>query len=196
MHPLRSKTILMPQDWLLLRRIASRDAQALADLYDVHSGAIYSLALRILRNQKSAEVVVQHTFVSVWEKAERDDPKLASVSTWLFAIARNLAIDEWRKESRSREVALGEEIPDAADRSEQKNPLSKAIQGQRREIVLRALSEIPEEQKQAIYLAYYDGLSHRQIAETLEQPLGTVKTRIQLGLEKLRRRLTPVFRND
>ena len=196
MHPLRSKTILMPQDWLLLRRIASRDAQALADLYDVHSGAIYSLALRILRNQKSAEVVVQHTFVSVWEKAERYGPKLASVSTWLFAIARNLAIDEWRKESRSREVALGEEIPDAADRSEQKNPLSKAIQGQRREIILRALSEIPEEQKQAIYLAYYDGLSHRQIAETLEQPLGTVKTRIQLGLEKLRRRLAPVFRND
>ena len=87
----------MPQDWLLLRRIASRDAEALAGLYDVHSGAVYSLALRILRNQKSAEVVVQYTFVSVWEKAERYDPRLASVSTWLFAIARNLAIDEWRK---------------------------------------------------------------------------------------------------
>ncbi len=186
----------MPQDWLLLRKIAFRDAQALSDLYDVHSGAIYSLALRILRNQNSAEVVVQHTFVSVWEKAERYDPKLASVSTWLFAIARNLAIDEWRKESRSREVSLAEEIPEAVDSSEQKNPLSKAIRGQRREIVLQALSEIPEEQKQAIYLAYYDGLSHRQIAETLEEPLGTVKTRIQLGLEKLRRRLTPVFRND
>ena len=186
----------MPQDWLLLSRIVSRDAEALADLYDVHSGAVYSLALRILRNQKSAEIVVQHTSVSVWEKAERYDPKVASVSTWLFAIARNLSIDEWRRESRPREVSLTEELPEAVDSSEQKNPLSKAIQGQRREIVLQALSEIPEEQKQAIYLAYYDGLSHRQIAETLAQPLGTVKTRIQLGLDKLRRRLTPVFRND
>ncbi len=186
----------MPQDWLLLRRIASGDAQALADLYDVHSGTIYSLALRILRNQKSAEVVVQGTFVSVWEKAGRYDPKLAGVSTWLFAIARNLAIDEWRKESRSREVSLAEEIPEAVDSSEQRNPLSKAIQGQRREIVMQALSQIPKEQKQVIYLAYYDGLSHRQIAETLEEPLGTVKTRIQLGLDKLRRRLAPVFRND
>ena len=114
----KDSTILMPQDWLLLSRIVSRDAEALADLYDVHSGAVYSLALRILRNQKSAEIVVQHTSVSVWEKAERYDPKVASVSTWLFAIARNLSIDEWRRESRPREVSLTEELPEAVDSSE------------------------------------------------------------------------------
>ena len=175
----------------LLKKIAGRDTLALSELYDAYSTPIFSLATRILRDPQEAEGVLQQVFLSVWDKADQYRSEKGKVSTWLFTIARNLAIDALRKKSRTREWVPDHDLDQVADRSEGKNPLSEYIQDERRRLILEALKDIPQDQRTAVYLAYYDGLSHRQIAQTLDQPLGTVKTRIQLGLYKLRQALEP-----
>ncbi len=186
----------MADDIQILRRITQRDQSALSELYDNYSAMLYSLALKIVRDPTTAQGVVQKTFVTVWDKADRFDSSKAKASTWLISIARNQAIDQWRKQQRSREVEDLEVLDRTADDSPQTDPLRSAIDQERTAILREALAEIPEEQKRAIYLSYYTGLSHQEIADHLQEPLGTVKTRIQLGLGKLRRRLEPIFRHE
>ncbi len=186
----------MENDRLTLKRIQDRDQAALAELYDRYSGLVYSLSLKIVRDPVLAQGVVQGTFVAVWQKAVQYDSEKARVSTWLISIARNLAIDRWRKEKRNREVGDLELVERHQDDSPMGDPLGSVIDNERRRVIQEALAEIPEEQRRVVYLSYFGGLSHQEIAERLGQPLGTVKTRILLGLDKLRRRLAPIFDDE
>jgi len=177
------------EDESSLRRLASGDQAAAARLYDRHVRPLYSLILRILGNETEAEDVLQEVFAQAFRQASRYDARRGAVAAWLLTIARSRAIDHLRArrtrvEARTGEQTLGE-MPDA-----QPDAASTMLDEERSRLVRQALGELPMLQRMAIELAYYEGLSHSEIAERLEQPLGTVKTRIRLGLLKLRDVLT------
>jgi len=177
------------EDESSLRRLASGDQAAAARLYDRHARPLYSLILRILGNETEAEDVLQEVFAQAFCQASRYDARRGAVAAWLLTIARSRAIDHLRArrtrvEARTGEQTLGE-MPDA-----QPDAASTMLDEERSRLVRQALGELPMLQRMAIELAYYEGLSHSEIAERLEQPLGTVKTRIRLGLLKLRDVLT------
>ncbi len=178
------------EDESSLRRLPSGDQAAAARLYDRHARPLYSLILRIVGNETEAEDVLQEVFAQAFRQASRYDARRGAVAAWLLTIARSRAIDRLRARRTRVETGSGEmqtldEMPDA-----QPDPASTMLDEEQSRLVRRALSELPMLQRMAIELAYYEGLSHSEIAERLEQPLGTVKTRIRLGLLKLRDVLT------
>ncbi len=172
----------------LLEKVKTGDPAALSKLYDSYSAIVYSFAERILKDAVSAESVVQDVFLTVWRKAEQFSPERGSLCTWLLTLTRNKAIDALRSSARrnSTHVSISAE-PDAYEMPAGiDDPLVNVIEGEKRDLVRRALADIPDEQKIPIYLNFYNGLSHQEISEKLGLPLGTVKTRIRLGLERLR----------
>ena len=173
----------------LLVGISKGDAQALSDLYDQLSGVIHALTLRILGDPAVAENTVQKVFLTIWKKASQYDGDRSSAKTWIFSIARNQAIDEWRRLKRHRSNQELDQLK-LIDKGSP-DPLNHTIEQEQSALVREALESLPAEQRQALLLSYFSGLSHTQIAEHLETPLGTVKTRIQLGLHKLKRKLRP-----
>jgi RNA polymerase sigma-70 factor (ECF subfamily) len=167
----------------LLKAIARQDETALGQLYDRYRVILFGLLVRILNSREEAEDVLQEVFLQVWRRAADFDENRGRPFTWLVTLARSRGIDRFRSLAARERVALAgsrepsEEISDAvadAFRSEQKN------------LVTTALSQLPEEQKQPLMLAYYDGLTQSEIAKKLGSPLGTVKTRMRAGLMKLR----------
>jgi RNA polymerase sigma-70 factor, ECF subfamily len=176
-------------DRAALERLARRDESALAELYDRHARLIYSLALRILRDQGDAEDVVQEVFAQVWDQAGRYDQARGNVAGWLVMLARSRAIDRLRRRQSRQETPNVEpdalEIPDATPLAD-----DQLLASSRAVAVRAAMDGLPLLQRIAIELAFYEGLTHVEIAERLEQPLGTVKTRIRQGLLALRGRLT------
>jgi RNA polymerase sigma-70 factor, ECF subfamily len=178
------------EDESSLRRLASGDQAAAARLYDRHARPLYSLILRILGNETEAEDVLQDVFAQAFRDVSRYDARRGAVAAWLFTIARSRALDRLRArrtrvETRTGELQTLDEMPAA-----QPDAASTMLDEERSRLVRQALGELPMLQRIAIELAYYEGLSHSEIAERLEQPLGTVKTRIRLGLLKLRDVLT------
>jgi len=176
-------------DWSgYLREIAAGRESALASLYDESSALVYTLALRILGNSADAEEVTLDVYNQVWREARKFDPRRASATTWLVMMARSRAIDRLRsaaaRRNREEPFAEGFEIP---------APGLRPDQMEARRLVAAALAELPAEQRVPIELAYYSGLSQTELAETLGQPLGTVKTRIRLGMMRLRAALGPYF---
>lgn len=172
-----------------IRRVASGDQSAMAELYDRHSRFVYSLALRILEDQADAEDIVQEVFSQAWAQAGRHDVARGSVGAWLLMMTRSRAIDRLRSRRGSGEAvpfAEGDALQLADLSPSQEAVASTAEQVSR---VRDALSRLPLLQRVSLELAFYEGLSHREIAERLEQPLGTVKTRIRLALMKLREAL-------
>ena len=173
-----------PEDDILIRRVAEGDRKAFLALYDMYSPKVYGLALRVLGDQMTAEEVTQDTFVKMWTRASTYNPDRGRLSSWLLTIARRIAIDHFRLEARrpvpwnpsDPENAL-EKIPDPASQSDESRWATMKF----------ALIKLPEEQRSVIELAFYQGMSHSQIAEYQSTPLGTVKTRLRLGMEKLRR---------
>lgn len=173
-------------DAQLLVRIASGDEVAFGALYDRFSPGLYSFILKMVRDEKEAEDVLQEGFAHIWRRASTYDPARSSAFTWAVMILRNKAIDRLRvrqRIERTFEKATIEfsHFPEADD--------SSAGEAERRDqgaLVRSALQEIPEEQKQAVELAFFTGLTHEQIAERLGTPLGTIKARIRRGLLKLR----------
>ncbi len=173
----------------LLVEVSNGDSEAFSQLYDRLAAIIHALALRIVYDPTRAESTVQQVFLTIWNKANLYDADRSSARTWIFSIARNQAIDEWRRlKTRRRTEELDQlTLVDTG----KLDPLASTIQAEHSALVRQALNSLPGEQRQALLLAYFSGLSHSQIAEHLETPLGTVKTRIQLGLNKLRRKLRP-----
>ena len=173
-------------DAQLLVRIASGDEVAFGALYDRFSPGLYSFILKMLRDEKEAEDVLQEGFAHIWRRASTYDPARSGAFTWAVMILRNKAIDRLRvrqRIERTFEKATIEfsHFPEADE--------SSAGEAERRDqgaLVRSALQEIPEEQKQAVELAFFTGLTHEQIAERLGAPLGTIKARIRRGLLKLR----------
>ncbi len=175
-------------DEVLITRIAHRDSSALECLYDRYARIVYATALRMLGNTELAEDIVQETFWRVWRRSTSFTIGRGQVAGWIFGIAHNLCIDELRRQ-RSRPVAVRNDHTDQA-MLEQPDPqgdvASTAIERERRRIILQALAQIPPEQREVLELAYFGGLSQSEIAQRLNSPIGTVKTRIRLALQKMR----------
>jgi RNA polymerase sigma-70 factor, ECF subfamily len=169
-----------------IRRVARGDADALAILYDRHSRIVYSLAFRIVGDPTEAEEVVQDVFAQAWRQAERYDTTRGAVVAWLLMIARSRAIDRIRSRRGLPPLAPDgskglQEMVDPAE-----GPELMTLGGEQIRRLRAALNSLPLPQRMTIELAFYEGLTHVEIAERLEEPLGTVKTRIRLGLLKLR----------
>lgn len=203
-HPLKglaaqlkraSEAGLPPGDpWLgYVERAARGDADALARLYDGTASLVYGLALRILRDAGGAEEITEDVYMQVWRQAARYDPTRGGVVRWLLTLTRSRAIDRVRVGAllRGRQTGLDEasELPDTAP-----GPEHVATEGERRDLVRAALTRLSPEQRQVVELAYFRGMSHSEIATRIGAPLGTVKTRIRLGMDRLRGSLGVVGR--
>lgn len=167
--------------------MAQRDPSALAALYDRFGGLLLAVARRILGPAADSEEVLQETFLQAWIQAERYDPARSSVSTWLVLIARSRALDRLRARKtrqRTAEAAAAEASPETSGEAE-----SNVLETERHRRVRAALAELPEEQRQVLELAFWEGLSQTEIATRTGAPLGTVKTRALLGMKKLRQQL-------
>jgi RNA polymerase sigma factor (sigma-70 family) len=167
-------------DEALLEAVADADEAALGELYDRFGRVAYGLALRILRDAALAEDAVQEAFLQVWRGAADYRSERAKASTWVLTFVHRRAVDLVRREERRRAEpvdALPEPVAPGADEA--------AVDRSRREIVQEALSRLPAEQRKAIQLAYYGGLTQSELAERLNQPLGTIKSRMFTGLQRL-----------
>ena len=175
-------------DQASLARVARGDQLAFAELYDRHARLVFSLALRILHERADAEDVVQEVFAQVWAQAGRYDASRGAVAAWMLMLTRSRAIDRLRaRRARPETAAESETAENVADLSATQDlELLSAEQVGR---LQRALKDLPEAQRTALELAYYEGLTHAEVAQRLAEPLGTVKTRIRQAVIKLREAL-------
>jgi RNA polymerase sigma-70 factor (ECF subfamily) len=169
-------------DEAVIALVARSDETALAELYDRFGRAAYGLALRILRDEKLAEDAVQEGFLAAWRSADRFMPERAKVSTWLLTLVHRRAVDLVRREDRRRAEPLGEVVDAAASGSLEEDAWLRF----ERERVQAALRQLPDQQREALELAYYGGFSQSELAERLGQPVGTIKSRMFTGLARLR----------
>ena len=171
------------EDVALLARIVERDQRAVEELYARYSSPLYSLAYQVTRSEGFAQDVVQEVFIAVWRDAARFDPAKGAVSPWLFALARHKSIDLVRREQnvRKRTADVDLELREADDDVD-----NEAWLGVRRDRVRAAMEHLTPMHREAIELAFFDGLTHVETAERLGIPLGTAKTRIRTALLRLR----------
>jgi RNA polymerase sigma-70 factor (ECF subfamily) len=178
-------------DGALMEQLRRQDARALEALYDRYARPVYSLVLRISQQAAATEEIVQDVFLHLWRHADRYDPSRGPLEPWLFTMARNRALDFLRLKSekqRRREDAYEVDPPPSGTVPEQAPELR--IDQERRAARVRALiAELPEAQRRAIELAFFDGLTHSEISSALGEPLGTVKSWIRGGLLRLRETL-------
>jgi len=174
----------------LMGRIAAGDGEAFARVFEVHSAVVLGLLFRMLGRRSEAEEVLQEVFLQVWTQADRYDSTRSTPRGWLLMLARSRALDRirWREARRRRE----EEAAVSGAHLELVPPLGteRLESAERRDQVSSALGLLSPEQRRCIELAFFEGLTHTQIAERLEAPLGTVKSRILLGMNKLRQALS------
>ena len=168
----------------LIRRVASLDRRAFSDFYDRYAGLAFSLIRRILRRQEDAEEVLQEVFWQVWVEAGTYDDRRGSPEAWLLNRARSRAIDKLRSMRRRDETFVA--VPDEARATRPDARPNPAKQTEDRLLVEPALARLPGPQRQVIELAFYEGLTQSEIAVRLGEPLGTIKTRMRAGMERLR----------
>lgn len=175
-----------PSDVELLNAIASGDEQALASLYDRYRVILFSLIFRILHSRVEAEDILQEVLLQVWQKAGNFDESRGRPFTWLVTLARSRSIDRLRSLGARDRLAIGvahessEEVGDA---------VTDAILAERSKIVRAALQTLPQEQREVLELAYFQGFTQSEIAKQLDTPLGTVKTRMRSGMTRMREML-------
>lgn len=199
--PTYSTAYAEASDELLLRQVAEQDAAAYEAFYDRHTQVVYSLILRIVRQPGRAEELLQETFWQVWRNASAYRGE-GAVAAWLMRIARNRALDELRRQKARPQVAEQQrsdlteaeqiERAAAANRSYEDTVESTVTRRWDREQVRMALAEIPTDQRVCLELNYFEGLTQREIAEQLALPLGTIKSRMRIGMEKLEYQLRRV----
>lgn len=181
---------VLPGDAELVQRMAEGDEQALDAFYDRWNSLVHAVVLRILRQRDDVEDVVEEVFWQAWRQANRYVATRGSVQTWLLTMARSRSLDRVRSVKRLREEPLeGESGAAVVQQVSDSDASLGAESAERRVIVLAALSELPAEQREALELGYYSGLTQSEIAERTGQPLGTIKTRMRLAMQKLRGRL-------
>ncbi len=164
--------------------VGDSDAGAFAGLYDRHSRAAYSLAYRMMGERQAAEDLVQEVFLGVWRAAGSYRAKRGSVRTWILSIVRNRGIDQLRTMASRRRVH--DRVEATASVAQPSEAFAETWRNSQREQVREALRVLPPEQLKVLELAYYSGYTHAEIADLLDLPLGTVKGRMRLGLQKVR----------
>jgi RNA polymerase sigma-70 factor (ECF subfamily) len=169
-------------DEALLSLVASSDDLALAELYDRFGRVAYGLALRILRDEALAQDAVQEAFLAIWRSADRFLAERAKASTWILTLVHRRAVDLVRREDRRR----GEPLESAGEPAASGTTEDEAELGFERRVVQEALRQLTPEQREALELGYYGGLTQSELAERLGQPLGTIKSRMFTGLSRLR----------
>ena len=181
----------VPPDAALVQRLLRRDVGAFEQLYERHSRIVYSLVLRILRQGSTAEEVVQDIFLHVWRNSAQYDANRGPFIPWLLTLARNRALDHLRlkSERQRRREEQSEELPQVATAPQ----FEQALDEKRRAERVRALiTSLPLQQRKAIELAYFDGMSHSEIATALKEPLGTVKSWIRNALLRMKEELRAI----
>jgi len=168
-------------DEALVALAARSEQSALAELYDRYGRPAYGLALRVLRDDALAEDAVQDAFLALWRTAARFVPERGKASTWIFTLVHRRAVDLVRREERRRADTI-EQAPEQGGGSVEEEALLRF----QRERVQDALKKLPDQQREALELAYYGGFTQSELAERLGQPLGTIKSRMFLGLARLR----------
>ena len=186
-----------PADHDLVGRAAQGDQQAIGTLYDRYGGVLYAVAYRVVGQRADAEDVVIEAFAQAWRDAARFEASRGSVAGWLTMITRSRALDVVRARSR-RDRITATAAADQPQRSPamgdwRVDPSDSYDDAERRRQVQAALQTLPLPQREAIELAFFEGLSQSEIAERLKEPLGTIKTRVRLGMQKLRDLLRPIF---
>lgn len=179
-------------DEILAARVAQSDETAFETLYDRHASIILGIALRITNDRTISEDLVQETFWRLWQSAGTYQPQLGSFTSWLFRIARNLAIDAYRRHS-VRSKAITDEADTDPILDQMRDPDMNVPEQAQSNLVAQqarnALKTLPSEQRQVIELAYFSSMTRQEIAEATGQPSGTIHTRARLGLQKLREAL-------
>ncbi|MFL5946436.1 MAG: sigma-70 family RNA polymerase sigma factor [Gaiellaceae bacterium] len=173
-------------DEAVVALVARSEGEALAELYDRFGRVAYGLALRVLRDEKLAEDAVQEAFVAAWRNADRFMPERAKASTWVLTLVHRRAVDLVRREDRRR----AEPLPEGAEPTPSDSAEDDAWLRFERERVQAALRQLPDQQREALELAYYGGFTQSELAERLGQPIGTIKSRMFAGLTRLRELLT------
>jgi RNA polymerase sigma-70 factor (ECF subfamily) len=185
--------VLQDDDRALLRRMASGDESALGALYDLWSKRVHTLAFWILKDADDAEDVVEETFWQIWRTADRYQVRRSAGSTWIMMIARSRALDRLRARKRRADwtsaPATVSALQDQVGNAPPEQPGGRLEQADQQAQLASVLTALPAEQRAALEMAYFEGLSHGEIAERTAQPLGTVKTRIRLAMQKLRQGL-------
>ena len=179
-------------DSRLLRQTAGGDNASLAELHQRYAGVLQATAFRILNNVRDAEEVVQEAFVQIWEKASVYDERRGKPLTWAMTLTRNKAIDRLRRVQRRNR--LHDDLQQEAqiwDRISEHNSSDEAVSHETQAIVRSAVIQLSDAQRRAIELAFFSGLTQHEIAEKLDEPLGTVKARIRRGMMRLRQILGP-----
>ncbi len=178
----------------MLQRVAQGDRESFAALYDRFSGVLFATAYRVLNNQHAAEDTLQEVFIQIWEKAAFYDPARGMPLTWAVTLTRHKAIDRLR--STQRRSRLQDDVQRESETAAQFSELSSsdfAAAGDTSVLVRAAIQKLPEEQREAIELAFFSFLTQTEIAVRLNEPLGTIKARIRRGMLKLRNALNPEF---
>ena len=179
-------------DEQLMALIVQQSREALEKLYDRYSRAVFSLAMSLLRDAGAAEEVTQDVFFNVWRRGASYHAKRGKVTAWLFSVAHHRTIDELRRRRREQtQVQHGVDLTNKPSKSVEGDPLEYANNQYHRSQLSGALSTLRPEQRDVVVLAYFGGFTHTEIAGQLRQPLGTVKTRMRLGLKNLREVLGP-----
>ena len=173
-------------DEQILAALAQRDLNALEELYDRYGKVSYSLAYRIVGDRGTAEDVVQDAFLSVWRQAGSYRRDRGAPRTWLMSIVHHRSIDRLRSHASSSTTIPYDEMPESSDEGLRPSIWQQAWSNVRGDIVRRALERLPAEQRKSIELAYFSGYTQAEIAELMGVPLGTVKGRMRIGLQKLR----------
>jgi RNA polymerase sigma-70 factor (ECF subfamily) len=181
--------IVAPPDDIegLIERLAARDGRAFATFYDRTSAFVFGLLLRVLGDREAAQEVAQEVFLQLWRTATTFDAARSSGLGWIATVARSRAIDRLRADASLRSAV--QRMADEPPRSQGPSPEEETSLRERRARVREALASLPPEQRSTIELAYFEGLSHSEIASRTDTPLGTVKTRIRAGIGKLEQSL-------
>jgi RNA polymerase sigma-70 factor (ECF subfamily) len=170
----------------LVKQMAQGNQDALGRLYDETSSSVNGLLLRMLAHRQDAEEVLMDVYMKAWKNAAAYSPERASVQAWLMMMARSVAIDRIRRRSTQPDTTAVD-VEDAPEPvAPETSPEEQTSRNQWKTEVLRALNELPREQRDALMLAFFEGLSHSELAARLGQPLGTVKSRVRVGLLRLR----------
>ena len=180
-------------DTHLLTLIAKGDRRAFGQLYDRSSQVLFTLSLKMLGDREEAEDLLQEVYTEVWRKSVRYDERRGSPMAWLTTLTRSRGIDRIRaRASRGHGMTESiDDVPIADTQGHDPTPFDQQADAEVQGFVMKALVELPAAQRQALELSYYEGMSHSEIAERLKEPVGTIKTRIKLGMSKLKSALQP-----